>query len=496
MHNLLLTFVGASLWVTTIATYLQPAACPGYSLNTWTAGANYTILDARLDHAGQNGTLSFIIGRSLSQQECQMLPETAFTVVSITRSDRTLEQHVETPAQCAAPEAWRKYHQVRLPVTVDLGPVSAFSNIGVKMRTTLGKQEEVSCLMANVTAAPTTSTQLLLRWIPVGICVFVLFVSAMRTVKPVSRLDTGILPGTSEFLLYLQFAFLTGSLTLKYPGFFQPVLGHLNIFSLFNPGPLGHIHAYKSIEDGIYTMNGTYGGTLGFELMHQIVGVPQTADTWWNMIIAVFILAFTIAVVLEIQLALTGRRQTSTIGTYGGFKHRFSIISKAVFSYFTLPICALTFYQTNYTTILPVYHMTFALGIIVLVLLAFIWLFRQSTPDSMGEFVVGRPKETQQHKRSNVSTSNERAFVVAHFAVIFIRGAVIGSLQHFPGTQLIMLLLCEFGLFLAIVLFRRIWIAPTQSPLTENVKLGLNRGDKLTWRALLVFRRPARRESR
>ncbi|KAF2163537.1 hypothetical protein M409DRAFT_26148 [Zasmidium cellare ATCC 36951] len=483
MHNLFRLLILGSLGVPTIATYLQSAACPGYSLNAWTAGANYTIKDARLDHSHENGVLSFVLGRSLSPQECQALPANAIIDLSITRSGSTLAYQAETQAQCTAPEAHPARHQVRLPVTVDLGSVSPFLDIGVIFKTTLEDEGQVSCLMANIIPAPRATTRLQLRWIPFGVCAFVLLVSAFRTMAQVqptldrpSQLAPEILPGASECLLYFQFAFLSGTLTLSYPGFSQPILSHLNMFSLFNPGPLAHGHAYSSIEDGIYTMNGTYGGTLGFELMHQIVGVPHTADTWRKMIIAVLILAVFIAVVLEMRLFFTGNREHSTTCARGGFNRRFSTILKAVFSYFTLPICALTFYQTNYARHMPVYHTTFALITVIVVLLAFVWLFRQSPADGMGDFVIGRPKQSSAgRKTSRISTSHERGFVAAHFVIIFVRGAVIGSLQRFPEAQLAMLMLCELGLFLAMLRLRpdQLWTTRLASTVARVATLAL-----------------------
>jgi len=54
--------------------------------------------------------------------------------------------------------------------------------------------------------------------------------------------------------------------------------------SLFLAGPVIHGKIYSGVADGIYSINGTYGGTTGLEHMHQIVGAPSTIDTWVNMV--------------------------------------------------------------------------------------------------------------------------------------------------------------------------------------------------------------------
>jgi hypothetical protein len=54
--------------------------------------------------------------------------------------------------------------------------------------------------------------------------------------------------------------------------------------SLSLAGPVTHGKVYSGVADGIYSINGTYGGTTGLEHMHQIVGAPSTIDTWVNML--------------------------------------------------------------------------------------------------------------------------------------------------------------------------------------------------------------------
>ena len=78
-------------------------------------------------------------------------------------------------------------------------------------------------------------------------------------------------PGMGSCLQYIQFVFMTGCLTLFYPGFFKPIVSQLAWSSLYYAnGPITHQFTYPGINHGIYTMNGTYG----LEEMAQILGRP------------------------------------------------------------------------------------------------------------------------------------------------------------------------------------------------------------------------------
>jgi hypothetical protein len=251
----------------------------------------------------------------------------------------------------------------------------------------------------------------------------------------------------------MQWVFLSGGLSLHYPGFFQPIASKLSLFSLFVTGPLTHGRVYPSVSHGIYSINGTYGGTVGLEHMHQIVGAPSTVDTWVNMVIAIAIVSVAAAVLLEVVglgKNVFGTRAAPVVHEplTTRLSSRLTALLRVVLSYFTLPLSALSFYQLSASAKLPVWHTVSAAMLIISIILAFIWLFRQLPSRTVGLLMHETPKWYRE-QNGQVGRA-ERIYVGMIVSLTLIRGAIIGGLQAYGPVQLSLLAVSEVCLLFTI----------------------------------------------
>ncbi|KAL1587728.1 hypothetical protein WHR41_03680 [Cladosporium halotolerans] len=169
-----------------------------------------------------------------------------------------------------------------------------------------------------------------------------------------------------------------------------------------------------SVVDGIYSINGTFGGTTGLEHMHQIVGAPKTADTWLNMVVAILVVSCAAALFLE-------------------------LLSAAEF--------------------LPAYNTASATLLIISTILAFVWLFRRMPPQRAGLLIFDTPKWYQQQYGHTAQPGDPRAekmFVTTIVVMTFVRGAAIGGLQISGPVQLSILAASEL-FFLILIRWLRIY---------------------------------------
>lgn len=347
----------------------------------------------------------------------------------------------------------------------------AFSTFHVAVRLLGPDAVERGCLQANVTPELGPAISATLRYAPSGILLFVLVVGVARSVRgaPIpadadaevesddaeaSPPPRALLPGVADCLQYLQFVFLTGSLSLFYPGFYQPAVSRLGWTSLFADGLITHGQTYAAARDGIYEVNGTYGGTFGLELMTQVVGAPMTMDTWLNMVILAVAVAGVSAFGLQVHYWTRTRTRDSGEEDGGtGLRSAFARTLRVVLSYFMLPLVALSFYQIDNAAHLPAYHISLAAIFIVAIILAFAWLLSRVPTRSLGALIF----EGRKRYRSVPSASSgdqHKSFVLALFTLVFVRGVAIGGLQISGRAQLAVLGACELVLLACIVQFQ------------------------------------------
>ncbi|OLN96296.1 putative membrane protein C1322.03-like protein 1 [Colletotrichum chlorophyti] len=360
----------------------------------------------------------------------------------------------------------RAHNPVNLLIAVsdDIGYLPPLSTFHTTLQLEGADSEKVSCRQANITPALGSTTVSIVTYSTWAIFLFVLLVGFVRSAysTPVLlddeevRTIRTVLPNVGDCLQYIQFIFLTGGLSLRYPGFYQPVVSNLNWFSLFLNGPVTHGVVYDSIKDGIYVMNGTYGGTFGLELMTQIAGAPMTMDTWLNMVVLMFTIVIGMALIVEVFWFLNrGRDSDSELPrSAGGFRHTCSRVLRVVLSYFMLPLAALSFYQLDNASILPAWHTSMSATLIVSMMAAFMWLIRRISTRSLGVLVFDSAKRYRQIDPSEGLRRHDETFILVLFALVFVRGAAIGGLQISGIAQLAVLGACELVLLASIAGFQ------------------------------------------
>ncbi|THC97519.1 hypothetical protein EYZ11_002999 [Aspergillus tanneri] len=102
---------------------------------------------------------------------------------------------------------------------------------------------EVDCAAVKVTPYIGIAASAILTYIPVGVQ------------GPIWDVTLDI----ADYLRYLQFIFLAGSLTMEYPGFYQPVVSQVAWSSLlYWSGPIDHGFTWTGVEGGMLYHFGGY----------------------------------------------------------------------------------------------------------------------------------------------------------------------------------------------------------------------------------------------
>ncbi|OHF03552.1 integral membrane protein [Colletotrichum orchidophilum] len=424
---------------------------------------------------GRHNQLTLRVGRWLEEAEChdlaRMMPS---ATIEFEMLGRSAAYRTTTKAICQKlnfSKNWRSplVHPASLYLSVseDIGYLPPLSTFHTTLHLEGNDSEEISCRKANITPALSSTVTSIVTYSTWAVFVFILFVGILRSahstpiilhdVDDEERRSIGmVLPNVGDCLQYLQFIFLTGGLSLRYPGFYQPVVSHLNLFSLFVNGPITHGVVYDRVEDGIYVMNGTYGGTFGLELMTQIAGAPMTMDTWLNMVVLMFIIAAGVALVLEVFWFI--KRACDSDSEFprsaGGMRDTCSRVLHGMLSYFMFPLAALSFYQLDNASTLPAYHTSMAVALIVAMMAAFIWLIRQIPTRSLGILVFDSTKRYQQLPAPDDFRRRDGTFIFVLFALAFVRGVAVGGLQISGPAQLAVLGACELVLLASIAGFQ------------------------------------------
>jgi hypothetical protein len=444
---------------TTYGAYVQTKSCDGY-VDGATSGRS---LDVHLEARGgdKNDILQLNVEHGVLQQPCNHSTSDFSATLDIDMLGLHSVYHGSNSSFCRM-WPWRdgthSTSSLIYSLEFELASLPPLSTFNIRLQLESGTEHESQCLEANLTPALTTKTSTFLVWAPRAIFLFVLLVGALRYhderthTHTLSTSDLR-LPGVADCLGYMQWVFLSGGLSLHYPGFFQPIASKFSLFSLFVTGPLTHGRVYPSVLDGVYSINGTYGGTVGLEHMHQIVGAPSTVDTWVNMVIAIAIVSAASALVLEaVGLGMKVLRYQTAPAAQESLSARLltrlAALLRVILSYFALPLSALSFYQLSASALLPVWHTVSATMLIISIILAFIWLFRRLPSRAVGLLMHETPKwYREQNKQVGHA---ERIYVGMIISLTLIRGALIGGLQAYGPVQLSLLAMSEVCLLFTI----------------------------------------------
>jgi hypothetical protein len=275
-----------------------------------------------------------------------------------------------------------------------------------------------------------------------------------------------VTPGFGDCLQYIQFIVLAGSLSLNYPGYFQPVVSQASwSVLLFNQSFVSRGNGSQSLVDGIYFANGTYGLTR----MGQYVGMTKERDIWACM--AIFLLVLIGIVILITQLGFLARWAYRVLtDTQGGdltgknWPFTAGNIVRIVFNFFMLPIVCLSLFQLVVAPRSP--GSVVATAVILLIVVAgsatlIFWSIFTTRPRA--HLFDDLPTVLTYGPLYNTYSDDAAPFAFIPVLLTVIRGIAIGAIQPSGIAQIIMLAICEVILILTLHAFK-----PFQSNTSMN----------------------------
>jgi hypothetical protein len=191
--------------------------------------------------------------------------------------------------------------------------------IGVQMKIVMGDKAatEVGCIAVEVSPILTDGINDAITWAVIGVVLLVTLAAILAAITnpwsgtwDVYRWSSNygmdedairlVTPGFADCLHWIQFMVLTGSLSLNYPGFYQPVIANLAWSTLlvntsfFSNYPNG---ADKWRADGIYASE---AWLYGYERLAQTVGLLNTGDIWTCVALWFFVVLVGFVVLFQI----------------------------------------------------------------------------------------------------------------------------------------------------------------------------------------------------
>ena len=268
-----------------------------------------------------------------------------------------------------------------------------------------------------------------------------------------------VTPGFGDCLQYIQFIVLTGSLSLNFPGFFQPTVSRVAWSSLmFNQSFVSGGPGTPAVVDGVYEYRSNT--KYGLDRTSQLIGMESPRDVWAGMI--VWLVVITGGVVLLTQVGFVIRslwRRTRNVpaedlrSKNGPFTT--GNVVRCIFNYFILPLISLSMFQFVIAGQGPSYSVALA-AIVLVVLIAFcialMMLFRRTRPksvlfDDLLTVLTYGPLY-------NTFCDDAYNFALIPIFLNFIRGIAIGAVQSSGIAQLVLLAICEIIFILTLNSFR------------------------------------------
>lgn len=275
-----------------------------------------------------------------------------------------------------------------------------------------------------------------------------------------------ITPGFGDCLQYIQFAVLTGGLTLNYPGFYQPIVSQGSWSALmFNESFVSKTTGWQSLQDGIYVTDGAYG----LQDLAQLVGMANVEDIWAGMM--VWLLVIIAAMLVLVQAGFLVQWVYRFVNNIPEQDLRaknipFSLgnVIRIVFNYFLLPIVALSTFQVVVASESPAYTVALAVVTLVVIVGFAAWLLYLIATTKPRAFLYDDlPTLLLYGPLYNTYSDEAAAFGLIPVMLTFLRGIAIGAVQPVGVAQLVILAICEVIQILTLHAFR-----PFQSPTSMN----------------------------
>lgn len=266
-----------------------------------------------------------------------------------------------------------------------------------------------------------------------------------------------VTPGFGDCLQYIQFAALTGALSLNYPGFYQPVASQVAWSSLmFNQSFVSKGPAYESMVDGIYVTN----STRGLVRYSQLVGLSQPNDVWAGMMVWLLVIAAGVIVLTQLGFIVHRLYRLARSIPEEDLRSKnipFSLgnIVRVAFNYFLLPIVALSTFQLVAAGESPAYVVALSVVTLAAIIGFTVWLLRviiRARPRS--DLFDDLPTVLLYGPLYNTYTDAAAGFALVPILLGILRGIAIGGLQASGIAQIAILASVEVVQLLTIVYFR------------------------------------------
>ncbi|KAI2638185.1 integral membrane protein [Xylaria nigripes] len=266
-----------------------------------------------------------------------------------------------------------------------------------------------------------------------------------------------VTPGFGDCLNYIQFIVLTGSMSLEYPGYYQPVIsqGSWSIL-MFSQRFSSKAEPWQSVVDGIYITQGRYG----LERTAQLAGLGEVEDIWVGMI--VWLLVIIAAVLILTQAGFLARWLWRHINHDSEEDLRsknipFSLgnIIRIVFSYFLLPIVALSAFQLVVAVRSPGSLVALAVVTLALIIGFAVWLMHLiATIKPRSHLFDDLPTVLLYGPLYNTYSDEASGFALIPILLTIVRGIAVGAVQPSGTAQIVILAVCEVIQILTLQAFR------------------------------------------
>ena len=357
----------------------------------------------------------------------------------------------------------------------DFGSSYHFSTLAGTIKVLAGdaSASELACISTNITPDLGPQIKNLITWLPAAILILKgIATLAAAIYSPWGSFDIFrwssnygrdedllrlVTPGFGDCLQYIQFVTLMGSLTLQYPGFFQPALSQTAwSLLLWNQSFVSGGTGIPGLQDGIYVANGTYG----IATMRQLIGINESRDVWACM--AVFLAVIAVAVIVLCQLGFFARwiyravtktseedlRQKNIPFTLGN-------MVRLLFNFFILPIVALSLFQLVIARTSPPSVVACAVVLFVILILSAAWIMRIIFTTKPRTYLFDdMPTVLLYGPLYNTYSDSAAPFALVPVFITFMRGVAFGAVQPSGTAQIIILAICEVILILTLNGFR------------------------------------------
>ncbi|KAI0538268.1 integral membrane protein [Xylaria digitata] len=267
-----------------------------------------------------------------------------------------------------------------------------------------------------------------------------------------------VTPGFGDCLNYIQFIVLTGSLSLEYPGFYQPAVsqGSWSVL-MFNESFASNSTPWQSVVDGIYHYSNT---TYGLERTANLNGLREVEDVWVGMIVWLLVIIAGVLFLTQAGFFLRWLWRLINRDSEEDLRSKnipFSLgnIVRIVFSYFLLPTVALSAFQLVTATRIPGYVVALAVVSLALIIGFAVWFMRLiASAKPRAHLFDDLPTVLLYGPLYNTYSDEASGFALIPIILTIVRGIAIGAVQPSGTAQIVILAVCEVIQILTLQAFR------------------------------------------